>query len=144
MILVSSKKKLENVLKERGPRESLEVNRSMLFERMLKICSSWRVAAKKREVWREDWGCHRQKRGKCHKRQITNMPQFLVVRLKIHFHIPNSIYTEQSSHLSSVKTVKQPARIAYNIVSVSNYKGHSKINGNTGAMQHSCEYVHAG
>jgi len=72
------------------------------------------------------------------------MLQFLVVRLKVLFHIPNSIHTEQSPHLSAVKTVKQPARIAYNIVSVSNYKGHSKLNGKTGAMQHSCEYVHAG
>jgi len=48
------------------------------------------------------------------------------------------------SHLSAVRTVKQPARIAYNIASVSNYKDHSKINGKTGAMQHPCEYVHAG
>jgi hypothetical protein len=72
------------------------------------------------------------------------MLHFLVVRLKFLFHIPNSIYTEQSSHLSAIKTVKQPARIAYNIVSVSNYKGHSKINGKTGAKQQSCEYVHAG
>jgi hypothetical protein len=35
MILISSKKKSENVLEEGGIWESLEVRRSMLFERML-------------------------------------------------------------------------------------------------------------
>jgi hypothetical protein len=35
MILISTKKKSENVLEEGGTWESLEVSRSMLFERML-------------------------------------------------------------------------------------------------------------
>jgi hypothetical protein len=92
MIFVSSKKKSENVLEEGGPWESLKVSRSILSERMLQIFSSWKVAVKKGEGWTEEWKCHRQKREKCHKRQITNMLQFLVV--KVLFHIPNSIYTE--------------------------------------------------
>jgi len=35
IILVSSKKKSENVLEEGGPKESLEVSRSVLFDRIL-------------------------------------------------------------------------------------------------------------
>jgi hypothetical protein len=47
---------------------------------------------KEKRMEEEDWGCHSPKRGKCHRRRITSMSQLLVVRLKTHFHIPNSIY----------------------------------------------------
>jgi len=49
-------------LEEGGTWERLEVSRSMLFERMLYICSGWKVAAKKGEGWTED-GYAIQRRG---------------------------------------------------------------------------------
>jgi hypothetical protein len=54
MAFIFSKNKSENVLEEGEPWESLKVSRSMLFERMLYIFSSWKVAVKKREGRREE------------------------------------------------------------------------------------------